>query len=259
MDIVQWIPVVGAAGMIGMIVSANISSRTALKTASETNQVAVRSANQTARVSLHVTYVTPRIKAVTDFLEAVQNGRGNPTRKNLGKALTAFLTLRILAFEETDEAKDVTARANALTENLRAMVDNRHHVPTAPAETMLKELDSATRAAEADEQDYREAGADMTSYRLRDGVRQTADLRAALDLLRELQRSGGGTEAEEAELHALGAGIGMRDLHLAVESPAIRADRTQGRAKYVEGSKRISRDRQDFAEAVARWLNAGPQ
>ncbi|WP_331756709.1 hypothetical protein [Streptomyces sp. NBC_01568] len=177
--------------MIGMIVSANISSRTALKTASETNQVAVRSANQTARVSLHVTYVTPRIKAVTDFLEAVQNGRGNPTRKNLGKALTAFLTLRILAFEETDEAKDVTARANALTENLRAMVDNRHHVPTAPAETMLKELDSATRAAEADEQDYREAGADMTSYRLRDGVRQTADLRAALDLLRELQRSGG--------------------------------------------------------------------
>ncbi|WP_327267144.1 hypothetical protein OG444_40145 (plasmid) [Streptomyces sp. NBC_01232] len=259
MDFVQWLPALVATGMIGMIGAAFINSRAAFRTASSSNEIAVQSAALTARVSLHTTYATPRIKAVTDFLDAVQNGRGAPTLENLSKALTAYLTLRILAFEETNEAKDVTARAKALTENLRAMVENHHHVPAAPAETMLNELDSDTRNAEAEDQEQREAGTDMSTDRARAALRRTADLRAALDLLRELQRSGGVTEEGEADLHGLGACVGMPSLHLAVESPVVRTNRAQGRAMYREGNKRLSEDRQDFAEAVARWLNAGPQ
>ncbi|MCX5613545.1 hypothetical protein OHB39_39595 [Streptomyces sp. NBC_00047] len=264
MDIVQWLP--GLTGLTGIaaIVAATITSRTAIETTSESNRIAVESANRTARVSLHTTYTTPRIEAVTDFLGAVENGRSDPTPESLTKTRTAYLTLRVLAFEETTEAKDVKARADALTENLRAMVDNLPHVPIAPAETMLKELESATRHAEEENQEQREAGTDMTSPNARNAIRHADNLRAALDLLREIKdrqdhRIGSYTDEEEGDLHGLGSDVGMPDLHMALETAWTRTERAEGRAKYAEARERMWKDCKDFAEAVARWLNAGPQ
>ncbi|MEV7442990.1 hypothetical protein AB0O22_17870 [Streptomyces sp. NPDC091204] len=256
MDIVQWLP--GLTGMTA-IGAALITSRTAIRTAGKSNSTAVEAAERTARVSLHTTYTAPRIKAVTDFLEAVETGRNDRTEENLTKARTAYLTLRVLAFEETSEAVDVKDRARALTKHLRAVVENLPSLSQTPAEIARQRLESATRSAEDQDDDARDSGVDMTSERARAALERTADLQYALDLVQEIQaRDGTATEEESAELHRLGFSLGMPDLDRAVEPLSERLRRKEARAAFSTAHERLWKDRRDFAEAVARWLNAGP-
>lgn len=245
MDIVQWLP--GLTG-IAAIGAAAITSLTAIRTTA-----------QTARLSLHTTYTTPRLKAITDFLAAVENGRNDPTPENLNKTQTVYLTLRVLAFEETSQAKDVRNRAHALTDNLRAMVENLPHLPLTPAEVTRKDWESAASMSEAQDQAYRDAGADMTSKSAKDASDPTDDLRYALNLVDGIHdRGGSATEEERGQLSHFRSSLG-RDLNEIVEIPSERAQRLKGRAEYSKAEKRLGEDRHDFAKAVAHWLNVGPQ
>ncbi|MEV0990936.1 hypothetical protein [Streptomyces sp. NPDC049949] len=263
MDIVQWLP--GLTGLAGVAVigSALITSRTALKTAAETNQTAAASANQTARISLHTTYTPPRIKAVTDFLEAFENGRTTLTSEGVAKTHTAYLTLRVLAFEETSEAKDVRNQASALTNDLRLLVETLPHVAPAEAEKVLDELRRDTHYAECQADEHMPPEGKEPSESVRRGIKHSKALREALDgvwdVIRRTDEGHDIPDEEWAYLDHLAAEIGVPNLMKAVETAGTRATRREARLRHAAAERRVVKGGEDFTEAVGRWLNAGPR
>lgn len=129
----------------------------------------------------------------------MEKGRHGPTKDILTDVEAAYPTVRILAFQGTEAAEDVRARASALVENLREMQETCGAVPRAPAEQMEDKPVHALSRAEAVKQQHQQAGAEAyTEWEFR----AKADyemLRGALDCLDE-------SHAEQEAAYADGAG-----------------------------------------------------
>lgn len=253
MEFTEWLPALTAMGAIGAAV---ITSRTA-----------IRSTEKTTRISLHTAYTTPRITAVGAFLEAVEQGRHGPTKDILTAVEAAYLTVRILAFQGTEAAEDVRARASALVENLREMHETCGAVPHTSAEEAYHKLVQALSRAEAAKQ-HHEAGVEAYSEWESRAKEDYEMLRGALDCLNQSHAEQEAAYADGGQIPAMaqavndlnqyGELLNMPGLEQAVETGKIRVLRRSARERYQLAGERLWMDRRAFADAVARWLDEGP-
>jgi hypothetical protein len=201
---------------------------------------------------------------VQTFLEALEAGRRDPTEEVLTRVRTTFLTIRVLAFHETQADQEVRERARTLTEALGEMVETRSALPVVPADIAMENLRLAIKADEADRERLRTGEGEPTAA-AREASYRAWKRHAALRELQDFRIAQAAAHDEgQPPLDPTNLISRLDDYHLPddlrgiIEEEELRRPREDARGRYARADERLRKDREGFADAVARWLGEGP-
>ncbi|MFG2489247.1 hypothetical protein ACGFSI_41750 [Streptomyces virginiae] len=211
-----------------------------------TAMYALRSAQLTSRTTAHTAYASPRIEAVTGFLDTLAEFLKDPTEDHQDAVEGARLKITVVAFGDAAAALTMQLMADQIVKELGTIRHGHRHRGRTAIEAAYDALED--RAMAEGGGPYMEAYTivEGATYQRQQHYRKTGeelDVREDLRALRRLKTQG----RLEIDPDIL---LGVPASHAATHEDA--------RHRYRDARGRALKARETFAEGVAEWLEVEP-